>query len=109
MRSVAALRFPENKSKAGEFMDGHNPWIRQGFEGEAPLLAGSLQAESGGVIIARNILMPGLLKRVSHDPSAAENVVNAEMLEIDPGRADEHPGALIPASITATGHNTGGA
>jgi len=29
---IILLKFAENKSKAGEFMDSHNEWIKRGFE-----------------------------------------------------------------------------
>ena len=40
---VILLKLSENKSKASEFMDGHNEWIKQGFEDGVFFLVGSLQ------------------------------------------------------------------
>ena len=70
-------------------MDGHNEWIKSGFDEDVFLLAGSLQPNLGGGIVAHNTSLPGLQHRVNDDPFVAENVVNAEILEITPARADE--------------------
>ena len=45
---IVFLRFADNKARAGEFMDGHNAWLRQGFADGVFLLAGSLQPGLGG-------------------------------------------------------------
>lgn len=92
---VILLKFSENKSKAGEFMDGHNQWIKQGFEDGVFLIVGSLQPNLGGSVIAHNISLSELKERVNNDPFVAENVVNAEILEIDPKKADERLSFLV--------------
>ncbi len=92
---VILLRFSENKSKAGEFMDGHNQWIKQGFEDGVFLLVGSLQPNLGGSIIAHNTSLSELQERINTDPFVAENVVNSEILEIDPKKADERLSFLV--------------
>jgi len=92
---VILLRFSENKSKAGEFMDGHNQWIKQGFEDGVFLLVGSLQPNLGGSIIAHNTSLSELQERINTDPFVAENVVSAEVLEIDPKKADERLSFLV--------------
>ena len=53
------------------------------------LLAGSLQPKLGGAVVAHNILLSDLQLRVNDDPFVAENVVNAEILEITPGKVDK--------------------
>lgn len=40
---VVLLRFSHNKDQANAFMDGHNQWIRRGFEDKVFLMVGSLQ------------------------------------------------------------------
>jgi hypothetical protein len=40
---IVLLRLSANKAQAGQFMDGHNEWIRRGFEQGVFLLVGSLQ------------------------------------------------------------------
>ena len=36
------LKYSDNKENAGQFMDGHNEWIKRGFDDGVFLLAGSL-------------------------------------------------------------------
>ncbi len=85
---VVLLRFSDNKGNAGQFMDGHKAWIKRGFDDGVFLLAGSLQPNLGGGIVAHNTSLPDLHGRVNSDPFVAENVVTAEILEITPSRAD---------------------
>jgi len=92
---VILLKFSENKNKAAEFMDGHNQWIKQGFEDGVFLLVGSLQPNLGGSVIAHNTSLPELEEMVNNDPFVSENVVNAEILEIDPKKADERLSFLV--------------
>ena len=86
---VVFLRFSDNKSQAGQFMDGHNAWIKRGFNDGVFLLVGSLHPNAGGAIVAHNTSLSDLDGRVSEDPFVAENVVRAEILEITPARADK--------------------
>ena len=85
---VVLLKFAENKGRAGAFMDGHNAWIKRGFEDGVFLLAGSLQPHAGGGILAHNTSLAELQSRVNDDPFVAESVVSSEILEISPSRAD---------------------
>ncbi len=86
---VVLLRFSDNKGQAGQFMEGHREWIRRGFDDGIFLMAGSLQPNLGGGIVAHNTTLPDLEGRVNDDPFVAEDVVTAEILEITPSRADE--------------------
>ncbi len=86
---VVLLKFSDNKSKAAEFMDGHNQWIKRGFDEGVFLLAGSLQPGLGGSVIVHNTSAPELQERVNRDPFVVENIVQAEIFEIDPKKADE--------------------
>ena len=92
---VVLLKFSDNKGKAGHFMDGHKEWIKRGFDDGVFLLAGSLQPNLGGGIVAHNTSRPDLQSRVNDDPFVAENVVNAEILEITPSRADARLNFLL--------------
>lgn len=83
------LRFGANKAKAGEFMDAHNAWIQRGFDDGVFLLVGSLQPAQGGAVVAHNTTRDALQQRVADDPFVAAGVVDAEILEIAPGRADD--------------------
>ncbi|MBI3478973.1 MAG: hypothetical protein HY016_01225 [Nitrosomonadales bacterium] len=86
---IVFLNFSENKGNAGQYMAGHKEWIKRGFEDGVFLLAGSLQPNLGGAIVAYNISLPDLQRRVNDDPFVAGKVVDAEINEITPSRADE--------------------
>jgi uncharacterized protein YciI len=86
---VVLLKFSGNKAQAGQFMEGHNAWIRRGFDDGVFLLAGSLQPRLGGGILAHNTSAPGLQARVKEDPFVVHGVVSAEIFEIAPGRTDD--------------------
>lgn len=92
---VILLKFSENKNKAGEFMEGHNQWIKSGFDDGVFILVGSLQPNLGGSVIAHNISLSELQDRVNKDPFVAENIVSTEILEIDPKKADDRLNFLI--------------
>ena len=92
---VILLKFSENKSKAGDCMDGHNQWIKQGFDDGVFLLAGSLQPGLGGSVVAHNTSLSELQERVNKDPFVTENVVNAEIFEIEPKKADQRLNFLV--------------
>lgn len=86
---VVFLKFSDNKSQAGQFMDGHKAWIKRGFDDGVFLLAGSLQPNLGGGIVANNTSLSDLQSRVNGDPFVANKVVNAEIFEITPSQVDE--------------------
>ena len=86
---IVLLKFSGNKGQAGQFMDGHNEWIKRGFDDGVFLLVGSLQPNLGGGIVAHNTSLSDLQNRVNDDPFVAEQVVSAEILEITPAKTDE--------------------
>ena len=86
---IVLLKFSDNKSQAGQFMEGHNEWIKRGFDDGVFLLVGSLQPNMGGSVVAYNTSLSDLQNRVNDDPFVAENIVSAEILEIAPAKADE--------------------
>lgn len=92
---VVLLRFSANQSRAGEFMADHKLWLKRGFDDGVFLLAGSLEPGLGGGILAHNTSMAELQNRVNGDPFVAEQVVKAEILELDPGKADERLQFLV--------------
>ncbi|MDJ0937588.1 MAG: hypothetical protein QNJ06_14845 [Kiloniellales bacterium] len=92
---IVLLRFSDNKGKAGEFMDGHKDWIKRGYEDGVFLLTGSLRPGLGGGILAHNTSRAELESRVEADPFVAENVVAAEILELDPSKAEPRLDFLI--------------
>lgn len=86
---IVLLKFSDNKGQAGQFMEAHKAWLKRGFDEGVFLLAGSLQPNQGGGIVAHNSSLAELQRRVDEDPFVAEKVVSAEILEIAPSRADE--------------------
>jgi len=85
---IVLLKFSGNKGQASQFMEGHNAWIKRGFDDGVFLLVGSLQPNLGGGIVAHNTSLPDLQGRVNDDPFVVENVVSAEIIEITPSKAD---------------------
>ncbi|MHA1525125.1 MAG: YciI family protein [Alphaproteobacteria bacterium] len=92
---IVLLKFSKNKDQAGQFMEGHNGWIKRGFDEGVFLLAGGLQPKLGGGIIAHNTSLAQLEARVSRDPFVAQNVVAAEISEITPSKTDDRLKFLI--------------
>lgn len=86
---VVTLRFSTHRAQASRWMDGHNAWIRRGFEDGVFLLTGSLSAGAGGAVLAHGLSRDALERRLREDPFVAEGVVDADILEIAPGRLDE--------------------
>ena len=86
---IVLLKFSANKGQASQFMEGHNAWIKRGFDDRVFLLVGTLQPQLGGGIVAHNTSLMDLQSRVKLDPFVAENIVRAEILEITAAKADE--------------------
>ncbi|HHM05852.1 MAG TPA: hypothetical protein ENJ19_08925 [Gammaproteobacteria bacterium] len=93
---VILLKFSDNKGQAGQYLDGHKAWLKRGFDEGVFVLAGSLQTNSGGGIIAHNTTLSELQDRVDSDPFVMKNIVTAEVLEITPSKADERLQFLLP-------------
>jgi len=83
------LKFSDKKDQAGRLMDGHNAWIQRGFDDDVFLLAGSIQPQMGGAILAHNTSRADLENRINQDPFVLESVVSAEIIEMAPSRTDE--------------------
>jgi uncharacterized protein YciI len=92
---IILLRFSENKPRADEFMSGHKQWLKRGFAEGVFLLAGSLESGQGGGILATGGSRESISQRVNEDPFVVENVVTAEIIELDPGMADERLNFLL--------------
>ena len=67
-------------------MDGHNAWLRDGFEKGVFLLAGTIQPKSGGANVAHNATLEQIQEIVKQDPFVAEDVVATESIEITPSK-----------------------
>lgn len=86
---IVFLKFSVNKEKAAEFMAAHNDWLKSGFDNDIFILAGSLQANQGGAIIAGNIEKTVLEETIATDPFVLEKIVTAEILEFSASKANE--------------------
>ena len=85
---IVLLRFAANRAAAPRLMEGHNAWLRKGFEEGRFLLAGGIEPKAGGAILATASSRAEGEARVAEDPFVAEGVVAAEIIEIAPGRTD---------------------
>lgn len=94
---IVLLRFAENRAAAAEHMPGHQQWIRQGLDDRVFLLVGGLQPGLGGAVLAHDTTLPELQQRVAEDPFVVHRVVDAEILEIAPGMADQRLDFLVAA------------
>ncbi len=86
---VILLKFSEHKHRAKDFMAEHNAWIKQGIENDVFILAGSLQPQAGGCIIAHNIDRTDLEQLIAQDPFVKQKVVFADIFEVNPSIANE--------------------
>jgi uncharacterized protein YciI len=86
---VVTLKFSANKAKASALMEGHNAWLKRGFDEGIFLLSGSIQPSAGGAVLAHNTSRADLETRVQQDPFVVEDIVTADILEIAPGRTDD--------------------
>jgi uncharacterized protein YciI len=85
---VVLLRFAANRSEAPQAIEGHNAWIKKGFEDGVFLMTGSLQPKLGGGVLAHNTSLAALQDRVNADPFVARGIVSADIFEITPGKTD---------------------
>lgn len=85
---IIFLKFSDNKSKAGQFMERHTEWIKRGFSDGVFLLSGSIQPNAGGAILAHDTSMADLQSRVNEDPFVVQSIVTASIFEISPSRTD---------------------
>lgn len=92
---VVLLRFSNNRSQASRFLEGHKRWLDRGFDDGVFLLAGSIQSQQGGGLLAHHTTRQELLARVNEDPFVAEDVVTAEIVEIAPSRMDQQLQSLL--------------
>ena len=86
---IVLLKFSDNKDQAGEHMDGHNRWVKNGFDDNVFILAGSIKPGLGGVIFAHNTSPEEIEGRVNNDPFIINKVVTADILDISPAKTNE--------------------
>ena len=84
---IILLKFSTNKAQAGQFMERHNSWLRDGFEKGVFLLSGSIQPKAGGAVLAHNATPEQIRAIVNEDPFVAEDVVTAEIIEISASKS----------------------
>ena len=84
---VILLKFSTNKDKAGQFMERHNAWLRDGFEKGIFVLSGSIQPKAGGAVLARNATPEQIRAIVNADPFVEYDVVSAEIVEISASKS----------------------
>ena len=92
---IVLLKLSSNKGQANEYMEGHNEWIKRGFDDGIFLLVGGLQPSLGGGIFAHNTSLQDLQNRVNEDPFVAKNIVSVEIHEISPVKADDRLNFLL--------------
>ncbi|MFT4198902.1 MAG: YciI family protein [Pseudoxanthomonas sp.] len=85
---VVLLTFSDRRDRAADFADGHDAWLRRGFDDGVFLLAGALHPAAGGAILAHAVTRQALQQRVQDDPFVANDVVSAQVLEIAARRAE---------------------
>jgi uncharacterized protein YciI len=86
---IILLKFSKNRDRASDYMDAHKKWLKQGFDDGVFFMAGSINPQLGGAILAKNISHETIVARVQLDPFVVENIVDAEVLEINPSRMSE--------------------
>lgn len=92
---IVMLKFSENKAQARDYMERHNAWISEGFSEGVFIMVGSIEPASGGCLIAHNTSLEELRARIARDPFVVEGVVDAEIVEISPKRADDRLAFLV--------------
>lgn len=92
---VVLLRFGAQRALAAQHMAAHQQWIARGFDEGVFLLAGSLQPQQGGSLLAHGCTRAALQARVAEDPFVVAGVVAAEILEISPSRMHEGLKAVL--------------
>ncbi|WP_137972148.1 YciI family protein [Pseudomonas sp. F(2018)] len=85
---IVFLRFSARRDQASQLMQAHKDWLQRGFDEDVFLLAGSLQSQAGGMILASGITLAQLEARIGSDPFVVEDVVQAEIVAVTPSRVD---------------------
>jgi len=93
---IVLLRFSKNKSRAAEQMAAHDEWVNRGLDDGVFVLVGSLQPKLGGVVVAHDIARADLDRRLRTDPFVAHGVVDYELLEVVPSKADARLAFMLP-------------
>ena len=92
---IVFLRFSARCDQAGQLMQAHKDWLQRGFDDGIFLLAGSLQPQAGGMILASGLTQAQLEERLNGDPFLAEDVVQAEIVAVTLAKADPRLAFLL--------------
>lgn len=92
---IVFLRFSARRDQAGQLMQAHKDWLQRGFDEGIFLLAGSLQPQAGGMILASGLTQAQLEERLNSDPFVAEDVVQAEIVAVTLAKADPRLAFLL--------------
>lgn len=92
---IIFLRFGPNRAMASQWMDGHKQWIQQGIDEGVFLMAGSLDAGQGGVVLATGLAPEEVERRVELDPFVVHGVVSAELHRVTPSRLADGMAAVL--------------
>ncbi len=82
---IGFLKF-NDKTKAPEWMSGHNAWLDAGFARGEIVLSGSLQPGLGGAVILTVADRTRAEAVLAEDPFVIHGVVTLEIYEVTPGR-----------------------
>jgi uncharacterized protein YciI len=93
---IVFLSFSSNRSKASEFMTGHNAWIKRGLDDGVFMVVGSLQPQQGGAVVAHDTTRAELDARILEDPFVVHDVVKPEVHEVSPSKVDPRLAFLLP-------------
>lgn len=81
---IIILRFTGNKALAEELMDAHLAYVKQGFDDGVFFIGGPITLDQGGGLIAQGDSREEIDLRVATDPFVKNEVVQAEIIEIEP-------------------------
>ncbi|WP_147694149.1 YciI family protein [Vogesella mureinivorans] len=83
---IVLLRFSDNKAQAASWLAAHRAWLERGFDDGVFLLAGSLETNQGGAMLAHQTTREQLAERLAADPFVQAGIVTTEVMSINPGK-----------------------
>lgn len=95
---IIFLRFGPNRAQAGQWLAAHKAWLETGVTDGAFLMAGSLDAAQGGVVLTSKLTPTEAQQRVEQDPFVVHGVVTAEVHGVTPSRVAAGWTSLLAAA-----------
>ncbi len=92
---IIRLKFAGDRSKAKSLSESHGVWIQRGFDDGVFLAVGSITPNVGGAILAHQCTLEELQRRVAEDPFVADNLVVADIEEVNVARTDSRLQFLV--------------